>query len=137
PIDVALALGIVGTARRERGDLAGARAAHEQEAAVAAEVGDPRAIGTAGANLGNVAIAEQRFDLALQHYAAAEATLRDSGDTAMLLPILANRAQIHQHQQRFAEAVADYTDAAVIAEQAGNLAAAGQWGQAAIQLAYQ
>jgi tetratricopeptide (TPR) repeat protein len=137
PADVALALGIVGTARRELGDLAGARAVHEQEAAVAAELGDGLATATADANLGNVAIAEQRFDAALEHYASAEAALRESGNTAMLLPILANRAQIHHHHQRFAEALADYADAAVVADRAGNMPAAAQWGQVAIQLAYQ
>jgi tetratricopeptide (TPR) repeat protein len=137
PADVALALGIVGTARREQGDLAGARAVHDQEAAVAAELGDPLAAATADANLGNVALAEQGFDAALAHYAAAESALRGSGNTAMLLPILANRAQIHHHHQRHAEALADYADAAVVAARAGNLAAASQWGQVAIQLAYQ
>jgi tetratricopeptide (TPR) repeat protein len=137
PADVALALGIIGTARREQGDLAGARAVHEREALVAAELGDPLAAATAEANLGNVALAEQRFDAALGHYAVSEAALRRSGNTAMLLPILANRAQIHHHHQRFAEALADYADAAGVAERAGNLAAAAQWGQVAIQLAYQ
>jgi tetratricopeptide (TPR) repeat protein len=135
--DVALALGIAGTARRELGDLAGARAVHEQEAAVAAELGDPLAAATADANLGNVALAEQRFDVALGHYASAESALRQSGNTAMLLPILANRAQIHHHHERFAAALADYADAAVVAERAGHFPAASQWGQVAIQLAYQ
>jgi len=133
----ALALGIAGTARREQGDLAGAMAIHTAEAEAAAESGDLAAIGTAAANLGNVAAAEQRFEAALAHYDAAEAALREAGTVGALLPIFANRAQIHHLHERHAEALADYAEAAHVADRLGNHAAAAQWGQPALQLAYQ
>jgi len=133
----AQALGIAGTARREQGDLAGCRAAHTAEAQVAGESGDPLAVATAQANLGNLAIAEQRYDTALDHYAAAEPTLRRVGSLGLLVPVLANRAQIHQMHQRWPQALADYTDAAEAAAAGGNTAAAGQWAQPGLQIAYQ
>ena len=51
------ALGIVGTSRRELGDLAGSRGAHEAELAIASATGDEAATANAQINLGNVAIA--------------------------------------------------------------------------------
>lgn len=134
---VARALGITGTARREQGDLRGAAAAHAAEALAANESGDAAAIGTAAANLGNVAAAEQRFDVALGHYAAAETALRAAGTIGALLPVLANRAQIHHLHERGAEALGDYAEAAQIAARMGRHAVAAQWGQPALQLAYQ
>ena len=51
--------------------------------------------------------------------------------------MLANRAQIHHLHQRTPQALADYTDAAEAAARAGNHAAARQWGEQGVQLAYQ
>ncbi len=133
----AVALGLLGTARREQGDLAGAHAAHTEEAALAAQAGDRVEAATAQANLGNVAAAAQQWDAALGHYNVAEPQLRELGSIGLLLPVLANRAQIHHMQQRLPQAVADYTDAAEVAVRAGNLAAARQWADPGVQLAYQ
>ena len=133
----AVALGLLGTARREQGDLAGAHAAHTEEAALAAQAGDRIEAATAQANLGNVAAAAQRWDEALRHYDTAVPQLRELGSIGLLLPVLANRAQIHHLQQRLPQAVADYADAAEVAARAGNLAAAKQWADPGVQLAYQ
>ena len=133
----AVALGLLGTARREQGDLAGAHAAHTEEAALADRAGDRVEAATAQANLGNVAAAAQRWQEALTHYNAAEPQLRALGAVGLLLPVLANRAQIHQLQQRLPQALADYADAADAAARAGNQTAAKQWVDQGIQLAYQ
>ena len=133
----AVALGLLGTARREQGDLAGAHAAHTDEAALAARAGDRVEAATAQANLGNVAAAAQRWEIALQHYDAAEPELRALGAVGLLVPVLANRAQLHQLHQRLPQSLADYTDAAEAAARAGNLAGGRQWAEPGIQLAYQ
>ncbi|MGC4154884.1 MAG: DUF4062 domain-containing protein [Propionicimonas sp.] len=133
----AVALGFLGTARREQGDLAGAHAAHTEEAALAARAGDRIEAATAQANLGNVAAAAHQWEVALQHYDAAEPQLRALGSTGLLLPVLANRAQLHHLQQRLPQALGDYADAAEVAGRAGNWAAVKQWGDPGIQLAYQ
>ena len=133
----AVALGLLGTARREQGDLAGAHAAHTEEATLADRAGDRVEAATAQANLGNVAAAAQRWAEALQYYDAAEPQLRELGAVGLLVPVLANRAQIHHLHQRTPQALADYTDAAEAAARAGNQAAAKQWGEQGIQLAYQ
>ena len=133
----AVALGLLGTSRREQGDLAGAHAAHTEEATLAQRAGDRIEAATAHANLGNVAAAAQRWPEALQHYDAAEPQLRALGAVGLLVPVLANRAQIHQLQQRLPQALADYTDASEAAARAGNLAAGQQWSESGIQLAYQ
>ena len=133
----AVALGLLGTARREQGDLAGAHAAHAEEATLADRAGDRVEAATAQANLGNVAAAAQRWAEALQYYDAAEPRLRELGAVGLLVPVLANRAQIHQLYQRTPQALADFTDAAEAAARAGNQAAAQQWGGQGVQLAYQ
>ncbi|MCW5952373.1 MAG: hypothetical protein KIT69_08960, partial [Propionibacteriaceae bacterium] len=133
----AVALGLLGTARREQGDLAGAHAAHTEEATLAAQSGDRVEAATAQANLGNVAAAAQQWEAALGHYDAAEPQLRELGSIGLLLPVLANRAQIHHMQQRLPQALVDYTDAAEVAARAGNLAAARQWADPGVKLAYQ
>ncbi len=132
----AVALGLLGTARREQGDLAGAHAAHTEEATLADRAGDRVEAATAQANLGNVAAAAQRWAEAMQYYDAAEPQLRELGAVGLLVPVLANRAQIHHMHQRTPQALADYTDAAEAAARAGNQAAAKQWGEQGIQLAY-
>ncbi len=137
PRQVALALGQVGTARRELGDLAGSGEAHAAELVAADQTGDDHAIAIAHTNLGSVAIADNRFDTALQHYAEAERTFRRLDVPGSLLPLLANRGQIHQMAGRPAEAVADFADAATAAHRSGSPAAVRQWADTGIQLAYQ
>jgi tetratricopeptide (TPR) repeat protein len=134
---LALALGMIGTARREQGDLAGCRAAHVDELSVATAAADPQAIAVARTNLGNVAIAEQRYDEALEHYAAAEPTFRRLHVVSSLLPLLANRAQVHHALGRGPAAAADYAGAADAAATLGAWAAVRQWGEPGIQLAHQ
>jgi tetratricopeptide (TPR) repeat protein len=137
PRQAALALGVIGTARREQGDLSGARAAHTEELATAERAGDDQQAATAQTNLGNVAIAEQRYDEALQRYAVAESVFRRHDVPSSLLPLLANRAQIHHMSNRLAEAVADYAGAAEAAARMGVPAAVRQWADPAVELAYQ
>ena len=84
----AQALTAVGTARRELGDLAGARAAHTEELAAGERLGDDLVIATAQTNLGNVAIAEQRFDEMFERYAVAEQLLAELDIPGSLLPLL-------------------------------------------------
>lgn len=133
----AVALGIAGTARREQGDLAGCRTTHEEELRIAERTDDPQAIASAQANLGTCALAENRFADALAWYAAAEPAFRRLQTHSSLLPMLANRAQVHDMQQNVPAAVADYADAAASAAVLGNAAAVRQWGERGLGLAYQ
>ena len=137
PAPQAFALGLIGTARRELGDLAGCRSAHDEELAVAAACADPQAVAVAHTNLGNLDIAEQRFADALAHYAEAEPVFRDGQILSALLPLLANRGQIHQMQGDAASALADFADATRAAGRLGLMAARRQWGETALSLAYQ
>lgn len=134
---VALALGLLGTARREQGDLTGCRAAHTEELRVATATNDPQAIAVAHSNLGTADLAENKLSEALAHYAEAEPTFRRLQTNSTLLPMLANRAQIHHHTGNVAAAAADYADAASCAALLGRAEAAKQWGEAGVQLAYQ
>ena len=134
---VALALNVVGTARRELGDLDGARTAHLAERVAAEAAGDRQALAISETNLGNVAIAAQRFDEMYERFAAAEEILRDLDIAALLLPLLANRGQVDQATGRIAEALADLAGAAEMAARIGNHGQVVQWGNAAVALAYQ
>ncbi len=133
----AIALGTVGTARRELGNLAGALQAHTDELAAAQSAGDEHAVAIAQTNLGNVAIAQQNFDDALARYQWAESVFRRLDVPSSLVPLLANRAQIHQAFGRNAEALADFTDAAEFAARLGNLVSLAAWADPAVTLAYQ
>lgn len=105
---VVLGLGALGIAQRELGDLPGASASHREEAALAAQLGDAAAGGIAESNLAAVDIARQDLGSALQRYAAAEPALR--AYPASLVPLLANRARIHQAVGDHASAVRDLLD---------------------------
>ncbi len=134
---VGLALGAIGTARREQGDLAGARAVHVAELELAESIGNRSAIATAQTNLGTMAIAEQRYPEMYERYAIAEAILRDLDTPSMLLPLLANRGQVNHATGRFPEAMSDLADAAREAARLGVHQAVIQWGDLAVPLAYQ
>lgn len=134
---VATALNVVGTARRERGDTDGARSAHSAGLEAARAGGDDAGVAIAQTELGNVAVVEQRFDEALQWYAPAEQVIRRLDVPASLLPLLANRGQVHQMLGRHSEAVADFTDAADAAARLGRHDAVRQWAEPALGLAYQ
>ncbi len=133
----AQALTAVGTARRELGDLAGARSAHNEELATGERLGDNLVIATAQTNLGNVAIAEQRFDEMFERYAIAERLLNELDIPGSLLPLLANRGQVNQAMNRLQDAAADFEGAATAASRSGHHHAVKQWGDQAVQLAYQ
>ena len=133
----AQALNAVGTARRELGDLAGARAAHTEELAAGERLGDKLVIATAQTNLGNVCIGEQRFDEMFERYAVAERLLTELDIPGSLLPLLANRGQVNQAMNRPQEAAADFEGAATAASRSGHHQAVKQWGDMAVQLAYQ
>jgi tetratricopeptide (TPR) repeat protein len=134
---VAAALNVIGTARREQGDLPGATAAHTAELDAATSDRDALSTAVAQSNLGTVAVAAQRFDDALDWFARAEHTFRQLDVPASLLPLLANRGQLHQFRGRLAEALADFTDAAVAAARIGAHDAVRQWAEPAIVIAYQ
>ena len=90
-----LALGSLGTGRRELGDLPGSSEAHQEELAVATQLGDPSAVATAQVNLGNVAIAANDLPTGLAWYDAAEPALRERNLWMVLVPLLNNRWQVH------------------------------------------
>ena len=90
-----LALGSLGTGRRETGDLPGSSAAHQEELAVAIQLGDPSAVATAQVNLGNVAVAANDLANGLAWYNAAEPALRERELWMVLVPLLNNRWQVH------------------------------------------
>jgi tetratricopeptide (TPR) repeat protein len=90
-----LALGSLGTGRRETGDLAGAGQAHQEELDVATRLGDPSAVATAQVNLGNVAVAANDLATGLAWYDAAEPALRERNLWMVLVPLLNNRWQVN------------------------------------------
>ena len=67
---------------------------------------DPQAVAVAHTNLGAVDIAEQRFADALAHFAEAEPVFREGQILSTLLPLLANRGQVHQMRGAAANALA-------------------------------
>jgi tetratricopeptide (TPR) repeat protein len=136
PAPRALALGALGMARREQGDNAGARAAHEEEERVALAMNDPGAVATARINLGAVDIVDGRFQDALARYAQAEEAYTKIGAQHALLPMLANRAQVRAHLGDHAAAVADYRKGAAIAHEAGLVAQEHQMLTSALELMY-
>jgi ATP/maltotriose-dependent transcriptional regulator MalT len=134
---VAAALGIIGTARREQGDLAGCETAHTEELRVATQSGNPLLVAAANTNLGTAAIAAGRYPDALARYGAAEPVLRDTSSHSLLVPMLANRAQVRQATGDMAGAAADYASAAESSQLLGLSDQAKQWGEAGIGIAYQ
>jgi tetratricopeptide (TPR) repeat protein len=134
---VASALSILGTARREQGDLAGCEAAHLEELRAAEQSGSPEQIGIANSNLGAAAIAAGRYPDAVARYATAEPLLRSAQTHTALLPLYANRAQLHQALGDGPAAAADYSAAAASALLLGNASGAKQWAEAGVTLAYQ
>ena len=102
-----LALGAHGTARRELGDLAGARAAHVEEESIADRLGDPAALSIARVNLASVDVCAGDFNAALSRYSQAEPALRSRGRDAVLATLYANRSQVHLHLGDTAAAIDD------------------------------
>src|SRR4051794_24606436 len=90
-----LALGMLGTAERELGDLAAARAAHDEEESLARRLGDTGAVATALVNQASVDIVAGDLGAALGRYAEAEPVLRQLGVQMALLPLCSNRWQVH------------------------------------------
>ncbi|MEY2453591.1 MAG: hypothetical protein QOD92_3165 [Acidimicrobiaceae bacterium] len=136
PAPLALALAALGMARREQGDVSGARAAHDEEERVAAAMGDPGAIAISRINLGACDIVEGKLNDALARYAQAEEALTRIGALHSMLPMLANRAQVHLHVGNAPAALADYRRGADIAGGAGLVVQQHQMLSQAVQLMY-
>ena len=89
-----LALGMLGTSQRELGNVAGARATHVEEEALAGRLGDTGALATARVNLAAVEIVSGDLNAALLRYAQAEPVLRGMGAHMSLVPLYNNRWQV-------------------------------------------
>ncbi len=107
PAALVLALGMLGTARRELDDLDGARAAHVEEESIAEGLGDVVAVATARVNLASVDIVGGDMNAALARYAQAEPVLRSRGLHATLITLYHNRWQVHVHLGNTAAAIDD------------------------------
>jgi len=107
PAVAILALGIVGTARRELGDLTGARAAHTEEERLATANNQPGSVATAQVNLASVDIAANDLPAALARYAQAEPVLYSLNLHMVLVPLLNNRWQVHAALGNTAAAIDD------------------------------
>lgn len=110
PAALVLALSIGGTAQRELGDLAGAKAMHTEELEVATHMGDPSAAAAAQVNLGNVALAANDLPGGLTWYAQAEPALRERHLAMVLVPMLNNRWQVHSMLGNHQAAIDDLID---------------------------
>lgn len=102
-----LALGIIGTARREQGDLGAARAVHLEEERLAIAADQPASVATARSNLASVEIASNNLPAALEWYALAEPVLREMNSHPVLLPLYNNRWQVYQMMGNTAAAIDD------------------------------
>ena len=131
-----LALGMLGTARRELGDLAGARAAHLEEEAGAGRLGDSAAEAGARVNLASVDIAAGDLTSALGRYAAAEPVFRRQNTPAMLTVLYANRAQVHAHLGNAPAAIDDLIAGGRAAAAWGSLLQSQQMLTQAIEMLY-
>jgi tetratricopeptide (TPR) repeat protein len=105
-----LALGSLGMAQRELGDLAGSRSSHTEELALATQLGDRAAVAVAHVNLAAVDIVSNDLQAGLAQYAEAEPVLRSLGLAATLVPLLNNRWQVHQMLGDVPAAIADLLD---------------------------
>ena len=102
-----LALGMLGTARRELGDLAGAREAHTEEESLAVSLGDIGATAVARTNLASVDIVGGDLQAALARYSQAEPPLTALEAHAVLATLYANRWMVRAHLGDVAGAIAD------------------------------
>ena len=131
-----LPLGTLGMARRELGNMDGARAAHSEEERIAAELHDPVAQATAEGNLAAVDIATGDLEGALRRYATAEPVLRAAGAHGVLVPILNNRCQVFMHLGDTASAIADLVAGAASARIVGAVQQQHQMLTKAVELLY-
>jgi tetratricopeptide (TPR) repeat protein len=131
-----LPLATLGMARRELGNMDGARAAHAEEEQVAEELNDPVARANAQANLAAVDIATGDLDSALRRYAMAEPVLRAASAHGVLVPILNNRWQVHAHLGDSAAAIADLIAGAASASVVGAVQQQHQMLTKGVELLY-
>ncbi|MCU1360995.1 MAG: Tetratricopeptide repeat-containing protein, partial [Ilumatobacteraceae bacterium] len=131
-----LALGIHGIARRELGDLLGARQAHDEEERAASANHDPAAIAAARVNLAAVDIASNDLDSALARYAQAEPVLTSMGLDMVLLPLFNNRWQVHAMRGETPAAIDDLKAGARCAGTVGQAAQCAQMLTKAVELLY-
>ena len=131
-----LALGIIGTARREQGDLGTARAVHLEEERLAVAADQPASVATARSNLASVEIANNNLPAALAWYAKAEPVLRELNSHPVLLPLYNNRWQVHQMMGNTAAAIDDLIAGGRSAAAVGVLAQSLQMLTQAAELLY-
>ncbi|MEO6125049.1 MAG: DUF4062 domain-containing protein [Ilumatobacteraceae bacterium] len=131
-----LALGIIGTARREQGDLGTARAVHLEEERLAIAANQPASIAMARSNLASVEIAGNNLPAALAWYAQAEPVLRQLNSHPVLVPLYNNRWQVHQMMGNTAAAIDDLIAGGRSAAAVGLLAQSLQMLSQAAELMY-
>lgn len=107
-----LALGMLGTARRELGDIEGATVAHSEEETLAVELGDHAATSVARCNLAAIDIVRGDLRAALDRYATAEPALVSLHAVTALATLYANRWQIHARLGNVAGMISDLCNAA-------------------------
>ncbi len=131
-----LALGVIGTARRELGDLKSARAAHLEEERLAIANHLPASVATAQVNLASVDIAENDLSSALARYSTAEPALRQLNMHMVLVPLLANRSQVHAALGNHPAAIDDLIAGGRSAAAIGALAQSQQMLTKGIEMMY-
>ncbi len=136
PAVAILALGIIGTARRELGDLDGSRAAHTEEERLAVAENQPASVATAQVNLASVDIATNDLASALARYAQAEPVLRSLNMNMVLVPLLNNRWQVHSALGNTPAAIVDLIDGGRAAAAIGGLLQSQQMLTKAVELLY-
>ena len=97
----------------------------------------PPARDSAHANLGTAALAENRLGGRPGGVRLGRARVPRAAGGSSLLPVLANRAQIHHQQGDFAAAAFHYGDAAASAATLGLASAVKQWGEPGVQAGLQ
>ena len=130
-----LPLGTLGMARRE---LATSTVRGRTHRGTTGRGGAQRSGGaaTAQANLAAVDIVSGDLDGALRRYAMAEPVLRQPARTAMLVPILNNRWQVHMHRGDAASAIVDLRSGAASAGVVGAVQQQHQMLTKAVELLY-
>lgn len=132
-----LALGSLGMAQRELGDLAGSRSSHTEELTLATRLGDRAAVAVGHVNLAAVDIVSNDLQAGLAHYARAEPVLRSLGLAATLVPLLNNRWQVHQALGNVPAAITDLVDCGAQCATSGADAQRVQVLSKAVELLYQ
>jgi tetratricopeptide (TPR) repeat protein len=122
----------LGDTLQQLGQYGGARKAYEASLAVATELGDDRQLAVLLAQLGALALAENKFDEAELRYRQALETFRGLGEPSAEAKVWHQLGLVYQRTNRLPEAEHAHREAARIHEGYGNRVAAAQtWGQLA------